>query len=77
MASIIVRDLDESVKKRLAAKAKEHGRSMEAEAREILTAAVQRPNIALALLKVAREHDGSEQLVLPERDDRARVVDFE
>ena len=37
MASIIVRELDESVKKRLAARAREHGRSMEAEVREILT----------------------------------------
>ena len=37
MASVVVRGLDESVKKQLAAQAKEHGRSMEAEIRAILT----------------------------------------
>lgn len=50
---------------------------MEAEAREILTVAVERPHSALALLKVAREHDESKELVLPERNDHTRAVDFE
>ncbi len=36
MASIIIRNLDESVKRRLRVRAAEHGRSMEEEAREIL-----------------------------------------
>lgn len=36
MSSIVVRGLDESVKKQLATQAKEHGRSMEAEVRDIL-----------------------------------------
>jgi plasmid stability protein len=35
MSTIVVRGLDESVKQQLAAQAKEHGRSMEAEARDI------------------------------------------
>jgi plasmid stability protein len=36
MASITIRGLDEGVKKRLRARAAAHGRSMEAEARELL-----------------------------------------
>ena len=37
MASITIRNLDDSVKKRLRRQAAEHGRSLEAEARDILT----------------------------------------
>lgn len=37
VASIVVRGLDESVKSQLVAQAKQHGRSVEAELREILT----------------------------------------
>ncbi len=40
MASITVRKLDDEVKKRLRRQAAEHGRSLEAEAREILSAGV-------------------------------------
>ncbi|MDR5698879.1 FitA-like ribbon-helix-helix domain-containing protein [Agromyces aerolatus] len=77
MASIIVRGLDESVKNRLAAQARAHGRSMEAEAREILSAAVRRPHIGVALLHAARDVGGVDELPVPERSDAARVVDFE
>jgi len=76
MASIIVRGLDEAVKRQLAAQAKEHGRSMEAEVRAILTMAAQRPNIGLALLTAAQDVGGVEDLPVPERDDVARAVDF-
>ena len=40
MAQLIVRNLDESVKRRLRARAKSHGRSMEEEARLIIREAV-------------------------------------
>lgn len=40
MAAITIRKLDESVKTRLRVRAASHGRSMEEEAREILSAAV-------------------------------------
>jgi antitoxin FitA len=40
MATITVRGLNETVKKALEQRAKDHGRSMEAEARAVLTAAV-------------------------------------
>lgn len=76
MSSIVVRGLDESVKTRLAAQAKEHGRSMEAEVREILTRAATRPNIGLALLQASRAAGGVDELPVPERVDVARAVDF-
>ncbi|REF32012.1 FitA-like ribbon-helix-helix domain-containing protein [Calidifontibacter indicus] len=76
MSSIIVRGLDEAVKQQLAAQAKEHGRSMEAEVRDILTRAARRPHIGMALLAAALEAGGVEELPVPARDDVARSVDF-
>lgn len=77
MASIVVRGLDEAVKQQLATQAKEHGRSMEAEVREILTKAARRPHIGMALLSVAQDMGGLEELPIPSRADVARAVDFE
>ncbi|MFI7147690.1 FitA-like ribbon-helix-helix domain-containing protein [Nonomuraea sp. NPDC050022] len=77
MSSIVVRGLEESVKKQLAVQAKEHGRSMEAEVRDILTKAARRPHIGLALMRAAQEAGGIGDLVIPERSDVARAVDFE
>lgn len=76
MSSIVVRGLDESVKLQLAAQAREHGRSMEAEVRDILTKAVRRPHIGLALMQAVQDVGGIEDLVIPERTDAARAVDF-
>ncbi|NHN55106.1 toxin-antitoxin system [Calidifontibacter sp. DB0510] len=76
MASIIVRGLDESVKQSLAARAKRHGRSMEAEVREILTEAADRPHIGVALLAAAREVGGVGDLAVPPRADVARAADL-
>ena len=76
MSSIVVRGLDESVKLRLAAQAKEHGRSMEAEVRDILTRAASRPHIGLAFLEAARTVGGFEELQIPESTDEARSVHF-
>lgn len=77
MSSIIVRGLDESVKKQLATQAKEHGRSMESEVRDILTKSTRRPHIGLALMQAAQEAGGVDDLPVPERTDAARAVDFE
>jgi len=77
MASIVVRGLDESVKQQLAASAKEHGRSMEAEVRDILTKAAQRPGLGVSLMRAAREVGGFDDLTIPARTDRARTVEFE
>ena len=71
MASIVVRGLDDSVKRQLAEQAERHGRSMEAEARDILTKGVTRPNIGLALMQAAQEIGGVDDLPIRERDDVA------
>ncbi len=49
---------------------------MEAEVREILTNAATRPNIGLALLQAGRSVGGVDELVVYERADFARAVDF-
>ncbi|MEE4022689.1 Arc family DNA-binding protein [Gordonia sp. PKS22-38] len=77
MSSIIVRGLDESVKERLAEQAREHGRSMEAEVRDILTKAANRPHIGLALMQAAQDVGGMDDLPIPPRSDIARAVEFE
>lgn len=77
MASIIVRGLDDHVKQQLASQAKENGRSMEAEVRDILTKATRRPHIGMALLGVARDVGAVEELPIPTRDDVARAAHFE
>lgn len=64
------------MKKQLAAQAREHGRSMKAEVRDIRTRAAQRPHIGLALLRAAQEAGGVDRLPVPERNDQARAVDF-
>lgn len=77
MASVIVRSLDDHVKAQLATQAKENGRSMEAEVRDILTKAALRPTIDMALLSMARDVGGVDELPVPARDGIARAVDFE
>ena len=77
MSSIIVRGLDDHVKQQLALRAKEHGRSMEAEVRDILTRAARRPHIGMALLSAARDVGGVDELSIPPRDDVASAADFE
>lgn len=71
MASITIRRLDESVKKRLRLRAAEHGTSMEAEARRILGAALadqeeRRTNLAEAIRR-RFEPLGGVELQLPTR----------
>lgn len=77
MASILVRGLDDAVKDQLARQAKRRGHSMEAEAREILTGAVQLPNIGVALMHAVQEVGGVDDLIVPRRMDAARAVGFE
>lgn len=45
MATILVRNVDEAVVEQLKAQAKQHGRSMEAEVRMLLNAAVEPANL--------------------------------
>jgi antitoxin FitA len=46
MTQILVRDIDEETKRRLQRRAKRHGRSMEAEIRDILRDAAKQPDIS-------------------------------
>jgi len=77
MSSIIVRGLDGTVKDQLVAQASRHGRSMEAEVRDILTKAVQRPNIGIALMRAMQGVGSVDDLPVPARGDAARAAEFE
>ncbi|WP_136707864.1 plasmid stabilization protein [Agromyces sp. H66] len=63
MGTITVRNLDDAVQQRLRERAAAHGRSMEAEVREILTSAVGRVDFVRDWLEIAVEYRGLE---LPE-----------
>lgn len=81
MAALSIRDLDDDVRDRLRVRAARNGRSMEAEARTILTDAVTDPlpgeprNVIEAFRLLAAKHGGVE-LDLPSRQSPARGVDF-
>lgn len=60
----------------IAAQAKEHVRSIEAEVRAILTRASRRPHIGTALLTAAQDVGGVDDLPIPVRDNLARTVSF-
>lgn len=65
MASIVIRNLDETTKRKLKIRAATNGRSMEQEAREILRSAMahaskQRPNLAERIREIFRPLGGVE-----------------
>lgn len=75
MATLTVRDLADDVRDRLRIQAAEHGRSMEAEARAILTEAVSPIELTIFdVLMSLRERLGNVDLdpYLPARDDLVR-----
>lgn len=78
MAQLVVRDIKQDVKERLRRRAAEHGRSMEAEARMILTDAVKPPrrSIVAALGELADDVGGIE-LDIPQRSTLERVVSLD
>ena len=77
MSTLTIRQLDERTHARLRGRAAEHGRSVEAEVRAILDAAVNLPdeNILLALHATFAEAGGVD-LQVPERTDLPRPVDL-
>lgn len=79
MGTLVIRDLDEDVKAQLRVQAAEHGRSMEAEAREILARGVRgrRPvrGLGTYIHGLAAEVGGIE-LDIPDRHGTARAADF-
>lgn len=79
MAALSIRNLDESVKQRLQSRAARHGRSMEAEARAILTEAVCEPGDSAGLFTALLDRFGmlgGIDLEPPEREEPARAADF-
>jgi plasmid stability protein len=79
MAALSIRDLDDEVRERLRVRAAEHGRSMEAEVRAILTDAVGLASgpTGLAQALLARFGDlGGAELELPERSQGPRAANF-
>ncbi len=77
MGTLTIRKLNERTHALLRGRAAAHGRSVEAEVRAILDAAVNRPegNILLALHSAASELGGVD-LQLPSRTDLPREVDL-
>lgn len=79
MAALSIRDLDDSVKRRLQLRASRHGRSMEAEARAILTDAVREQEGTAGLFTALLDRFGmlgGVDLELPGRTEPARAADF-
>jgi plasmid stability protein len=77
MSTLTIRQLDERTHARLRGRAAKHGRSVEAEVRAILDAAVDLPeaNILLALRASVAEVGGVD-LAVPARTDRPRPADL-
>jgi antitoxin FitA len=79
MSTLTVRNLDDDLKTRLRVRAAQNGRSMEAEAREILRASLMiQPRTGLG----TRGHNrfaglGLDELELPPRDEVPRMPDLE
>lgn len=79
MADLSIRNLDDDVKQRLRVRAAEHGRSMEAEVREILTEVLREsepPSNPFEYLRERFAAIGGVELDLPPRSSRPRVPDF-
>lgn len=79
MSTLTVRNLDKDLKARLRVRAAQHGRSMEAEAREILREAL---TSRQARDLGARIHErlaglGLDELEIPSRTETARAADFD
>lgn len=79
MAALSIRDLDDDVRERLRLRAARHGRSVEAEARAILTEAVtsveERQDLFSALMERFAGLGGVD-LQVPRREHSARAVEL-
>lgn len=81
MASMTIRNLDDSLKQRLRVRAASHGRSMEDEARDILRAALSTSesrahNLATAI-RARIQPIGGFEIDLPAREPVREAPDFE
>ncbi|MGA2252193.1 FitA-like ribbon-helix-helix domain-containing protein [Terracidiphilus sp.] len=79
MATITIRNLDETVKRKLQVRAALHGRSMEAEARDVLTTLVndqpspRQENLAIAIRRRFARF-GDVELQIPPRKSSSRPI---
>jgi plasmid stability protein len=77
MGTLTIRQLDERTHARLRGRAAEHGRSVEAEVRAILDAAVDLPEHNFLLsLHASMAEVGGVNLDVPSRTDQPRPVDL-
>jgi len=79
MATLTIRDFDDDLKAALRVRAAEHGRSMEAEVREILRAALTRPTSQMGMAtRIRRRFAGSDDLSieLPARAELPRAAEI-
>jgi antitoxin FitA len=80
MATLTIRDLDDELKAALRVRAAEHGRSMEAEVREILRAALtrrSRPAVGMGTRILQRfSGSGNVEIELPDRTERPRAAEL-
>lgn len=79
MAVLKIRNLDETVKRRLQTRAARHGRSVEAEARAILAEAVHEPADSVGLFTTLLDRFGAlggADLDLPGCEGPARAAEF-
>lgn len=82
MAQLIVRNLEESVKRRLRERAKSHGRSMEEEARVIIRDAVktnpsQKEGLGTQLMKIFSGKVPKEFKIVEMRGGKYRIPKFD
>ncbi|WP_028662867.1 FitA-like ribbon-helix-helix domain-containing protein [Saccharomonospora halophila] len=80
MATLTVRDFDDELKAELRVRAAEHGRSMEAEVRDILRRALTRPSSGEGMAtRIRRRFAGTGDLSIepPPRAEPARAAELE
>ncbi|MEU0463854.1 plasmid stabilization protein [Amycolatopsis sp. NPDC006131] len=79
MATLTIRDLDDDLKAALRVRAAEHGRSMEAEVRDILRSVLTRPSSGVGMAtRIRRRFAGDEvELEPPRRAEPARAAAFD
>lgn len=82
MATLTIRNVDENTHKFLRQSAAKHGRSMEAEVREILTKTMERQqtkpgDIARSIHAHFNKIGGADDLIMPEREPAPEPIAFE
>jgi plasmid stability protein len=76
VAQLLIRGLDDDVKRRLRERARRRGVSMEAEARDILTRGLRERGSRLEQIRSAVDACGGVELDLPPRHETQRSVDL-